>query len=173
MSTESAPDGGQAIATMPCPACGKRVAAGPFCGRCGTHLSAQRGDLARGVADPRIRRGTGRARAATVGSEYALPTTATSVRQRVPGGLTALLVVLIVCALMRWQPPLIAISTVGLPLVYLTYLRLSDVYHDLPVGTLLRHFTPHRGGHPRLGSPVDRGGRGRNGRSGTVVQAPS
>jgi len=52
-------------------------------------------------------------------------------------GLTALLAVLVVCALLRWQPPLIALCTVGLPLVFLTYLRLSDVYHDLSVRTLV------------------------------------
>ena len=52
-------------------------------------------------------------------------------------GLAALLLVLIAFALLRWQPPLIAISTVGLPLVFLSYLRLSDVYHDLPVRTLV------------------------------------
>src|SRR5882757_2484130 len=52
-------------------------------------------------------------------------------------GLAALLAVLVVCALLRWQPPLIALSTVGLPLVFLTYLRLSDVYYDLPVRTLV------------------------------------
>src|SRR5882724_8421289 len=43
MSTESAPEGGQAMATMSCPMCGKRVAAGAFCARCGAHLSPQRG----------------------------------------------------------------------------------------------------------------------------------
>ena len=52
-------------------------------------------------------------------------------------GLAALLVVLVVCALLRWQPPLIALSTVGLPLVFLSYLRLSDVYYNLPVRTLV------------------------------------
>jgi hypothetical protein len=184
-----------------------------------------------------------------------------------------------VCALLRWQPPLIALCTVGLPLVFLTYLRLSDVYHDLPVRTVMvtallavglgvgwalltgpiiahsydvtllsgmtggralwqrlaiplggavlmlvpvtlarmsrpairesldgfvigavgailftaaatltrlapnwrpgwspttaHQFTPHRGGHPRFGGAVDRGGRGRHGRRGALVQAPS
>src|SRR6476469_6137923 len=46
MSTESAPEGGQPMATVPCPVCGKRVAVGAFCVRCGAHLSPQGGDWA-------------------------------------------------------------------------------------------------------------------------------
>jgi len=59
-----------------------------------------------------------------VGGEFALSASARSLRQSVPGGLAALLLlVLVVFAVLRWQPPLIAISTVGLPLVFLSYLR--------------------------------------------------
>ena len=137
MSTESAPDGGQAMATMSCPVCGKRVAAGAFCARCGAHLSPQRGDWAEWL---RIR-----AYAAAPGEHVLRLSVVSSLFPRLPRrcvsafrvGLAALLVVLVVCALLRWQPPLIALSTVGLPLVFLTYLRLSDVYDDLPVRTLV------------------------------------
>src|SRR5882757_2305402 len=133
MSTESTPDGGQAMTTMSCPVCGKRVAAGAFCARCGAYLSPQRGDWADGL---RIR-----AYAAAPGEHVLRLSVVTSLFPRLPRrcvhafrvGFAALLVV--VCPLLRWQPPLIAISTVGLPLVFLTYLRLSDVYHDLHVRT--------------------------------------
>jgi len=137
MSTEPAPHGGQAIATMACPVCGKRVAAGAFCARCGAHLSPQRGDWPEWL---RIRA------YGVVPGEHVLRLSAVnSLFPRLPRrcvrafrvGLAALLLVLVVFALLRWQPPLIAISTVGLPLVFLSYLRLSDVYHDLPVRTLV------------------------------------
>jgi hypothetical protein len=137
MSAESAPDGGRVVATVSCPVCGKRVAAGAFCGRCGAHLVPEGGDWPDGL---RIRA------YAPAPSEHVLRlSVVTSLFPRLPRrcvsafrvGLSALLVVLVVCALLRWQPPLIAISTVGLPLVFLTYLRLSDIYHDLPVRTLL------------------------------------
>src|SRR5258707_7231550 len=137
MSTESTPDGGQAMTTMSCPVCGKRVSAGAFCARCGAYLSPQRGDWADGL---RIR-----AYAAAPGEHVLRLSVVSSLFPRLPRrcvgafrvGLAALLAVLVVCALLRWQPPLIALSTVGLPLVFLTSLRLSDVYYDLPVRTLV------------------------------------
>jgi hypothetical protein len=137
MSTESAPHGGQATTTMPCPVCGKRVPAGAFCARCGAYLSPQGGDWAEWL---RIR-----AYAAAPGEHVLRLSVVSSLFPRLPRrcvrafrvGLAALLLVLVVFALLRWQPPLIAISTVGLPLVFLSYLRLSDVYQDLPVRTLL------------------------------------
>jgi hypothetical protein len=137
MSTEPAPHGGQAMATMSCPVCGKRVAADAFCARCGAHLSPQRGDWAEWL---RVR-----AYGAAPGEHVLRMSVVSSLFPRLPRscvrafrvGLAALLLVLVVFALLRWQPPLIAISTVGLPLVFLSYLRLSDVYHDLPVRTLV------------------------------------
>jgi hypothetical protein len=137
MSTEPAPHGGQAMATMPCPVCGKRVAADAFCAHCGAHLSPQRGDSPEWL---RIR-----AYGAAPGEHVLRLSVVSSLFPRLPRrcvtafrvGLAALLLVLVVCALLRWQSPLIAVSTFGLPLVFLTYLRLSDVYHDLPVRTLV------------------------------------
>jgi len=124
MSTEPAPHGGQAMATMSCPACGKRVAAGAFCAHCGAHLSPQRGDSPEWL---RIR-----AYLAAPGEHVLRLSVVSSLFPRLPRrcvtafrvGLAALLVVLVVCALLRWQPPLIALSTVGLPLdVGATHLR--------------------------------------------------
>jgi hypothetical protein len=105
--------------------------------RCGAYLSPQRGDWAKSL---RIR-----AHAAAPGEHVLRLSVVSSLFPRLPSrcvsafrlGLAALLAVLVVCALLRWQPPLIALSTVGLPLVFLTYLRLSDVYYDLPVRTLV------------------------------------
>ena len=136
MSTESAPGGGQAMATMSCPVCGKSVAVGAFCGRCGAHLSPKRGDWAESL---RIS-----AYAAAPGEHVLRLSVVSSLFPRLPRrcvsafrlGLAALLAALVVCALLRWQPPLIALSTVGLPLVFLIYLRLSDVYYDMPIRTL-------------------------------------
>jgi hypothetical protein len=137
MSTEPAPDGGQAMATMPCPVCGKRVAADAFCAHCGALLSPQRGGWPEWL---RIR-----AYAAAPGEHVLRRSVVSSLFPRLPRrclgafrvGLAALLLALVVFALLRLQPPLIAVSTVGLPLVFLSYLRLSDVYQDLPVRTLV------------------------------------
>ena len=124
------------MATVPCPVCGKRVAVGAFCVRCGAHLSPQRGNWAESL---RIS-----AYAAAPGEHVLRLSVVSSLFPRLPRrcvsafrvGLAALLAVLVVCALLRWQPPLIALSTVGLPLAFLTYLRLSDVYNDVPIRTL-------------------------------------
>jgi hypothetical protein len=52
-------------------------------------------------------------------------------------GLATVILALVVSALLRWQPPLIAISALGLPLLFLIYLRESCVFDDLPVRTVL------------------------------------
>src|SRR6478609_902631 len=114
MSTDSAPDGRLAMATVSCPVCGKRVAAGAFCGRCGAHLSPQLGDWGESL---RIRE-----YAAAPGEHVLRLSVVSSLFPRLPRrcvsafriGLTALLAALVVCALLRWQPPLIALCTVGL-----------------------------------------------------------
>jgi hypothetical protein len=48
-------------------------------------------------------------------------------------------VVLVVFALLRWTAPLVAVSALGFPLLFLVYIEESDVYgdDDLPVRTML------------------------------------
>ncbi|HET6731279.1 zinc ribbon domain-containing protein [Mycobacterium sp.] len=110
--------------------------AAAFCGTCGAQLTAQRGD-GRG----RLRMG---AYAAAPGEQVLRLSVASSLfphlphRSRTPFrvGLAVLLLAMIALALMRWQAPLIAISVLGLPLVYLAYLYEADVHRDLPVRSL-------------------------------------
>jgi hypothetical protein len=60
-------------------------------------------------------------------------------RSRTPFGvgLAILFLVLIALALLRWQAPLITISALGFPLVFLLYLHEADVHRDLPVRSLV------------------------------------
>jgi uncharacterized membrane protein YbjE (DUF340 family) len=51
--------------------------------------------------------------------------------------LVALLVELVAVAVPRWQAPLIAISALGLLVLFVVYLKVSDVFKDLPLGSLL------------------------------------
>src|SRR5258705_4791362 len=100
MSTDSAPDSRLAMATVSvsCPVCGKRVAAGAFCGRCGAHLSPQRGDWGESL---RIR-----AYAAATGEHVLRLSVVSSLFPRLPRrcvrafriGLAALLLALVACA---------------------------------------------------------------------------
>jgi hypothetical protein len=137
MSTEPAPDGWEAMATMPCPVCGKTVPRGAFCGLCGAHLIRQHGDgpdwlriSAYGAAP-----GEHLLRLSLVSSVF--PHLPHSSRRAFHVGLAAVILALVVFALLRWQPPLIAISALGLPLLFLIYLHESCVFDDLPVRTLL------------------------------------
>jgi hypothetical protein len=137
MSTEPAPDGWEAMATMPCPVCGKTVPRGAFCGLCGAHLIRTRGD---GPDWLRIRAyGAAPAehllRLSLVSSLF--PQLPHSSRRAFHVGLAAVILALVVFALLRWQPPLIAISALGLPLLFPIYLHESCVFDDLPVRTLL------------------------------------
>jgi hypothetical protein len=137
MTAAPPPAGGEAVPTMPCRVCETDVPAGAFCGSCGAQLSAERGD-GRGW----LRIG---AYAAAPGEHVLRLSVASSLfphlphRSRTPFrvGLAILLLAMIAFALLRWQAPLIAVSALGFPMLFLIYLQESDVYHDLPVRTLL------------------------------------
>ncbi|MDT5019202.1 MAG: hypothetical protein QOD39_5362 [Mycobacterium sp.] len=125
------------VPTMTCRVCETDVPAAAFCGTCGAQLSAQRGD------------GRGRLR---IGAYAAAPGEHTirlsvvstlfphlSHRSRAPFriGLGILFLVMVVLALLHWQAPLIAVAVLGLPLLFLLYLRESDVDDDLPRRSLV------------------------------------
>jgi hypothetical protein len=122
---------------MHCAVCDTDVPAGAFCGTCGAHLSPQRGN-GRGVL-------RSSAYAAAPGEHVLRLSVASSLfphlphRSRAPFrvALAVLLLVLVTFALLGWQAPLIAVSALGLPLLFLIYLHESDVDDDLPVGSLV------------------------------------
>jgi RsiW-degrading membrane proteinase PrsW (M82 family) len=134
--------GGQEVPAMPCRLCGSDVPAGSFCGSCGAQLSRGHGD---GRGSLRIR-----AYGAAPG-EHVLRISVVSTlfphlpqRSRAPFrvGLAVLLVALVIFAVLRFQAPLIAISALGVPLLFLIYLYEADVLDDLPVRALLLTSVP-------------------------------
>src|SRR5689334_22721353 len=123
------------VPAMRCPACQTDVPAGAFCARCGAFLS--RGKH-RGVLRPA-------AYAAAPGEHALRLSVASSLFPHLPHpsrapfriALAALFLALVVFGLIRWQAPLIALSALGLPLLFLIYLHESDVDDDLPLSTLM------------------------------------
>ncbi len=125
-----------AMPTMHCAVCDTDVPAGAFCGTCGAHLSAQRGN-GRGVLRPG-------AYAAAPGEHVLRLSVASSLfphlphRSRAPFrvALAVIVLTLIAFAFLRWQAPLIAVSALGLPLLFLLYLHETDIDDDLPASSL-------------------------------------
>ena len=125
----STPEG---VPTMACQVCETDVPAGEFCGYCGTPHAEKRGG---GPAWLRLK-----AFGAAPGEYVLLPWVTSSLfphlhrRSRAPFrvALAILLIALIVCAVLRWQAPLVAVSALGLPLLFHLYSRESDAYEDLP-----------------------------------------
>lgn len=125
------------VPTTDCPVCETDVPAGAFCGFCGSHLTSQRGD---GPAWLRLR-----AYGAAPNEHVLQPSVAGSLfphlhrRSRAPFrlGLIVLLITLVVFAVLRWQAPLVAVSALGLPLMFHLYLYDTDGYQDLPSRSLL------------------------------------
>jgi hypothetical protein len=125
------------VPTMRCAVCDTDVPAGAFCGTCGAQLSPQRGN-GRGVLRPG-------AYAAAPGEHVLRLSVASSLfphlphRSRAPFrvALAVLFLVLVAFALLGWQAPLIAVSALGFPLLFLLYLHESDLDHDLPVSSLV------------------------------------
>ena len=136
MTSAEPPAGQEVVPTAVCPACGTDVPVGAFCGCCGANLFAGEG----GRRD-RLRIGS----FAAAANEHVVRTSVASTlfpqlpersRTSFRFGLVALLVALSVFATLRWQAPLIATAALGLPLLFVLYLRETDAHRDLPVRTL-------------------------------------
>lgn len=136
MTSADPPDGQEVVPTMACPACGTDVPVGAFCGSCGTNLFA-----GEGARRDRLRIRT----FAAAPSEHVLRiSVASSLFPQLPErsrtafrfGLVALVVALSVFAALRWQAPLIATAALGLPVLFVIYLREADARRDQPIRTL-------------------------------------
>jgi hypothetical protein len=122
------------VPAMRCPACQTDVPSGAFCARCGAHLSHGKH---RGVLRPA-------AYAAAPGEHALRLSVASSLFPHLPHSsrapfriaLVLLFLALVAFGLLRWQAPLIAVSALGLPLLFGCYLHESDIDDDLPLGTL-------------------------------------
>ena len=142
---------------MRCPACGADVPAGLFCGRCGAHLTPERGDGPRGCGS-----GTTRPRP----SEHVLrPSLASSMlphlpqRSRTPFrvALVAMLLALVGFTLLKLPAAMIAVAALGGPLLFLLYLREADAFRDLP-GDSCSALAHRRGAGCGLGTADRRSG---------------
>ncbi len=128
--------GWDSLPTMACRSCGSEVPAGTYCGLCG---AAERSTRWGGPA--RWRFG---AYAAAPNEHVLLPALTTSIFPHAPrrsrwafrAALLVLLVLLVAFALLRWQPPLIGLSAIGLPLLFVLHLRETDAFRDQSVLTL-------------------------------------
>jgi hypothetical protein len=145
MSTESTSEGTPgspgrpAVPTVTCRVCGTEVPVGAFCGFCGAVLSRQPGhgpDWLR-VHAYGAAQGEHVLRLSVVSSLF--PHLPHRSRAAFRWGLSALVVLLAVFAVLQWQGPLVAVSALGFPLMFFIYIEESDVYgdDDLPVATLL------------------------------------
>jgi hypothetical protein len=122
---------------MHCAACDADVPAAAYCGTCGAHLLAQRGD-GRG----RLRMG---ASAAAPGEHVLRLSIASTLFPHLPhrsraafrAAMALLFLAMVVFALVRWQAPLVAVSALGLPLLFGLYMHETDIDDDLPTGSLI------------------------------------
>ena len=117
------PDGGPtSLRSKACRACLRDVPVGAFCGRCGAASTLRRGD---GPAWLRLR-----SYAAVPDERVLLPTVTTSLFPRLPrrsrwglrAGLVIVAILLAAFVLLRWVPPLVGISALGLPLLFVQHL---------------------------------------------------
>lgn len=120
-----------------CRVCRTEVPKGEFCGLCGIPLEEHRAD------------GPGWLRAkaysASPGEHLLRPNIVSSLfphlspSSRMPFlvGLGLIVVALLATSLFRLPAALITVAALGLPLLFLIYLQESDVYDDVPTGTLV------------------------------------
>ncbi len=118
-----------AASSTVCPACDTAVPDAPFCGNCGAALASRRGRGRRRIGAYAAASGEHTLRLAVASTLFPqLPD-----RSRVPFriGLALLCAALLAFAALRWQAPLIGLAILGIPILYLLYLRESDVDDDI------------------------------------------
>lgn len=119
------------VPTMACSVCEMDVPAGAFCGYCGAPHIKRRGD-----GPPWLRL---REFGAAPGEHVLLPSVASSLfphlgdHSRAPfrWGAVISVAALVVFAVLKWQAPLVAVSALGLPLLFALYLLESGAYLHL------------------------------------------
>ena len=134
MSTEP---NDETVPTVACRVCHTDVPAGEFCGLCGCHLTPRR---AEGPDWLRIRD-----YGAAPNEHLFQLSVASSLFPHLPQrsrtafrwGLGVVLVALVVFTWLRLPAAMVTVSALGLPILFLLYLRESDALHDLPVRSLI------------------------------------
>ncbi|MDG5486228.1 zinc ribbon domain-containing protein [Mycolicibacterium gadium] len=125
------------VPTTECRICKTDVPDGEYCGLCGCHLKPRPGE---GPDWLRIKN------FGAAPNEHLLqlslasslfPQVAQRSRTAFRLGLVVLLVCLVAFTLLRLPAALITVGTLGLPVLYLIYLRESDAFRDFPVSTLV------------------------------------
>ncbi|MEO3759599.1 zinc ribbon domain-containing protein [Mycobacterium sp. B14F4] len=125
------------VPTTECRICRVDVPAGEYCGLCGCHLTPRRGE---GPDWLRLRDFS------AAPNEHLLHlSVASSLFPNLPQrsrtafriGLVVLLAALIAFTLLRLPAALITVAALGLPLMFVIYLRESDAFRDFPIGTLV------------------------------------
>ncbi|BBZ20079.1 zinc ribbon domain-containing protein [Mycolicibacterium gadium] len=125
------------VPTTECRICKTDVPDGEYCGLCGCHLQPRPGE---GPDWLRIKN------FGAAPNEHLLqlslasslfPQVAQRSRTAFRLGLVVLLVCLVAFTLLRLPAALITVGTLGLPVLYLIYLRESDAFRDFPVSTLV------------------------------------
>jgi hypothetical protein len=120
-----------------CRICQTDVPAGEYCGLCGCHLTPRRGE---GPDWLRMRN------FGAAPNEHLLqPGVASSLFPHLPErsriafriGLVVVLAALVAFTLVRLPAALVTVAALGLPLLFVLYLRESDAQRDLPVATLV------------------------------------
>ena len=129
--TPDAPD------TMECRVCQTDVPAGEFCGLCGDFLKEKPGN---GPSWLRLK-----AYGADPGEHLLRPSLASSIFPQLPHrsrrpfqlALLVVLLALVTFATLRMPAALISVGSLGLPLLFLLYMRETNVFRDVPRRTLL------------------------------------
>lgn len=119
------------LETMPCRLCGHDVPAGRFCGRCGARLVRERGS---GPDWLRVN-----AFVAAPGENVLQPSLVSSIFPHLPRrsqgtfrvGLALVLAVLVVCCVLHWYVPMVAVATFAPLLLFVIYLTETGVIADL------------------------------------------
>jgi RsiW-degrading membrane proteinase PrsW (M82 family) len=131
------PESDDRVPMTECRICQTDVPAGEYCGLCGCHLTPRRGEGPDWLRIKDFGAAPGEHLLQPSLTSSLFPHLAERSRTAFRLGLAALLVALVAFTVLRLPAALITVSALGLPLLFLIYLRESDAFRDYPIATLV------------------------------------
>ncbi len=120
-----------------CRICKTEVPAGEYCGLCGCHLESRRGEGPDWLRMRNYGAAPGEHLLQVSLASSLFPHLAQRSRTAFRIGLVLVLACLVAFTLLRLPAAVVTVSALGLPMLYLLYLRESDAFRDFPVRTLV------------------------------------
>ena len=120
------------VPSQPCPRCAETVPVAAFCGRCGADVSRPPHARLAAVRPASFAVAPGEAVLAPLVSSTLFPHLPLAYRNPFRIGMAIVAAGVVAMSVLRWAGPLVVLSALGVPALFVLYLWESDIVRDLP-----------------------------------------